>query len=91
MRAHAGGYYIRLAVFDRPGAFAAIAQRMAEQSISLESIMQKEKPDKQDIKARHVVLITHETTELQIRTALQAIMDDGQIEGQPKMIRIEMP
>ncbi len=91
MRAHEGGYYIRLAVYDRPGAFAAIAQRMAEQSISLESIMQKEKPDKQDIKARHVVLITHETTELQIRTALQAIMDDGQIEGQPKMIRIEKP
>ena len=35
MREHEGGYYIRLSVFDRPGAFAAIAQRMAEQEISL--------------------------------------------------------
>lgn len=91
MRAHEGGYYIRLAVYDRPGAFAAIARRMAEQSISLESIMQKEKRDVQQIKARRVVLITHETTELQIRKALEAIMNDGQIEDRPQMIRIEKP
>jgi len=41
MRAHEGGYYIRLSVFDRPGAFAAIAGRMAEHGISLESIVQR--------------------------------------------------
>ncbi len=29
MRLHEGGYYIRLSVYDRPGAFAAIAARMA--------------------------------------------------------------
>src|SRR3954470_15661480 len=29
IRRHEGGYYIRLSVFDRPGAFAAIARRMA--------------------------------------------------------------
>ena len=91
MRAHEGGYYIRLAVYDRPGAFAAIAKRMAEQSISLESIMQKEKRDAHDTKARRAVLITHETTEIQVRKALEAIIDDGQIEDQPQMIRIEMP
>lgn len=93
MRAHEGGYYIRLAVYDRPGAFAAIAQRMAEQSISLESIMQKDRPDpdNRETRGRRVILITHETTEAQIRKALKAIMDDGQIEGRPQMIRIEMP
>ena len=31
MRTHEGGYYVRLSVYDRPGAFAAIAQRMADQ------------------------------------------------------------
>ena len=46
MRAHEGGYYIRLSVFDRPGAFAAIAQRMAERSISLESIVQRRRAPK---------------------------------------------
>jgi len=37
MQLHEGGYYIRLSVFDRPGAAAAIATRMAERGISLEA------------------------------------------------------
>ena len=41
MQRHEGGYYVRLAVVDRPGAMAAIATRMGERSISLEAIMQK--------------------------------------------------
>ena len=41
IRRHEGGYYIRLSVYDRPGAFAAIAQRMADAQISLESIVQR--------------------------------------------------
>ena len=41
MQRHEGGYYIRLAVLDRPGAAAAIATRMAENHISLESIVQR--------------------------------------------------
>ena len=41
MQAHKGGYYIRLSVADRPGAAAAIATRMAERAISLESIVQR--------------------------------------------------
>ena len=41
MQRHEGGYYIRLQVLDRPGAAAVIAQRMADQGISLESILQK--------------------------------------------------
>ncbi|MGN6766024.1 MAG: homoserine dehydrogenase, partial [Rhizobiaceae bacterium] len=40
MRAHAGGYFIRLTVHDRIGVFAAIAKRMADSDISLESIVQ---------------------------------------------------
>ncbi|MDP2619846.1 MAG: homoserine dehydrogenase [Hyphomicrobiales bacterium] len=89
MRAHEGGYYIRLSVFDRPGAFAAIAKRMAEQDISLESIMQKGARDGLAQQPRPVILITHETTEAQIRKALAAIKTDGHIEGDPQMIRIE--
>src|SRR5690606_13594123 len=41
MRAHQGGYYVALDVYDRPGAVAAIAKRMADRGISLESIIQK--------------------------------------------------
>lgn len=97
MRAHEGGYYIRLSVWDRPGAFAAIAQRMAAEQISLESIVQKRKPAAKpsaggngtgEATAR-VVIITHETTEAAIRRALDAIETDGHVEGKPQMIRIE--
>ena len=91
LRAHAGGYYVRLAVHDRPGAFAAIASRMADEEISLESIVQKGRRTGDGIAAdaKPVVLITHETTEACIRRALAAIEQDGHIAEPPFLIRIE--
>ncbi|HET9935836.1 MAG TPA: homoserine dehydrogenase [Methyloceanibacter sp.] len=96
MRAHEGGYYIRLSVYDRPGAFAAIAGRMADQGISIESIVQRrpgaELPgfNRRDENApAFVVLITHQTTEAAIRKALNAIERDGHVDQKPQMIRIE--
>jgi homoserine dehydrogenase len=97
IRAHEGGYYIRLSVYDRPGAFAAIASRMAEQGISLESIVQKRavrtlpgsgRPSRAN-EPTPVVMITHETTEAAIRQALEAIEADGHVDEKPQMIRIE--
>ena len=97
MRSHEGGYYIRLSVYDRPGAFAAIATRMAAEGISLESIVQKHssalppgsgRPNRPD-EPTPVVIITHETTEAAIRQALDAIEADGHVDRKPQMIRIE--
>jgi homoserine dehydrogenase len=97
MRAHEGGYYIRLSVYDRPGAIAAIATRMAEQHISLESVVQKRaapdlpgfgRPGKEG-EPTPVVMITHRTREDSLRKALDAIVKDGHVEGNPQMIRIE--
>lgn len=90
--AHEGGYYIRLMVNDRPGAFAAIAGRMAERGISLESIVQRERAGRggQPVGApQPVILITHETTETAVRAALASIEHDGHIAARPQMIRIE--
>ena len=98
MRAHEGGYYIRLSVPDRPGAFAAIAKYMAELDISLESIVQRrDKQHKQqdDLvetlrqKPQDIILLTYETTEEAVRKALSAIEKDGHIVAPPQMIRIE--
>jgi len=96
IRRHEGGYYIRLSVYDRPGAFAAIAQRMADAQISLESIVQRRRaarttaPDHLVAEApQPVILITYETTETAIRQALDAILADGHIASDPQMIRIE--
>jgi homoserine dehydrogenase len=97
MRTHKGGYYIRLSVFDRPGAIAAIATRMAEQMISLESVVQKRqapdlpgfgRPGKEG-EPTPVVMITHRTREDGLRKALEAIVKDGHVAGVPQMIRIE--
>ncbi len=88
MRAHEGGYYIRLQVADEVGAFAAIARRMADNMISLESIVQRRK-DHEDGPVAPVILITHETTEAAVREALEAVRRDGHLREEPRMIRIE--
>lgn len=97
MRAHEGGYYVRLAAYDRPGAFAAIAHRMAEKEISLKSIMQHRTGESEgsapDGSAPAgpvpIIMLTHDTTEERIREALQAIEADGHVSGAAQMIRIE--
>ena len=94
---HQGAYYVRLSVYDRPGAMARIAGRMGEQEVSLESIVQRRPRGAQPgIDARlapglptPVILITHETTEAAIRAALDAIHKDGKVSEKPQMIRIE--
>jgi homoserine dehydrogenase len=84
---HEGGYYIRLDVADRPGAMAAIATRMAQRSISLESIVQK---SAHASGARvPVILITHATSEALVREALDEVVADGFVAGKPQLIRIE--
>lgn len=92
MRLHEGGYYIRFAVHDRPGAFAAIAKCMADAKISLESIVQRRKDgavSKSADDAQSVILITYETTEVAVRQALEAIQETGVVAGEPQLIRIE--
>jgi len=96
MRAHEGGYYVRLSVYDRPGAFAAISQRMADRGISLESIVQRRRAPRAaapghlvPVEPAPVIMITYETTEAEMRAALETIKADGHIADDPQMIRIE--
>ncbi|MDY8110062.1 homoserine dehydrogenase [Fulvimarina sp. 2208YS6-2-32] len=89
MRAHEGGYYIRLSVHDRVGAIAAIATRMAQNEISLESIVQRRSSGHGDKAIATVILVTHETTESAVRAALLSISEDGHLAGEAQMLRIE--
>jgi len=97
MQLHEGGYYIRLAAVDRPGTFAAIARHLADEQISLESIVQRHRgtrpqggddPRSPDAPAA-VILITYATTEDAVRRALMAIESHNVIAGEPQLIRIE--
>jgi homoserine dehydrogenase len=87
LKAHEGGYYVALELFDRPGSVAGIANRLAEQKISIESIVQRA-PQSQDATAPFI-LITHDTLESSMREALQKIEADGHVARSPRMIRIE--
>ncbi|SFZ81164.1 homoserine dehydrogenase [Devosia enhydra] len=94
MRAHEGGYYIRLNAKDVPGALAAIASRMGESGISLESVIQR--PDLQvtaeeggGAGTRTVILLTHSTFEAVVRETIARIAGDGFTVGEPQLIRIE--
>ncbi|MGB9366998.1 MAG: homoserine dehydrogenase [Xanthobacteraceae bacterium] len=95
MQRHEGGYYIRLLARDKPGTAATIARRLAQQGISLESIVQRHagtqggtKPDK-TAGPVPVILITYATTEDAVRRALAAVKRDRVISGAPQVIRIE--
>ena len=96
MERHEGGYYIRLMARDLAGTAATIATRLAEQKISIESIVQRH-PDGVDANGTAkgkaspvpVILITYATTEDAVYRALQAVQRDKVISGRPQVIRIE--
>jgi homoserine dehydrogenase len=90
IEAHEGGYYVRFSVYDRPGAAAAIAMRMAENGISLESIVQRSRSrGVASSTPVPVTFITHATPEKAIREAIAAVVEDGHIAEKPQVIRIE--
>jgi homoserine dehydrogenase len=96
MQHHEGGYYIRLLARDRPGSAATIARRLAQQKISLESIVQRHgiagqgaSPSGKSGEPVPVILITYATSEDAVRRALAAVRRDRVISGRPQVIRIE--
>ena len=96
MQRHEGGYYIRMLAVDKPGTAARIATCFAEESISLESIMQRHfgpRPlggeDPSAARPVPVILITYATTEDAVRRALAKVEAERVIEGKPQLIRIE--
>jgi homoserine dehydrogenase len=96
MQHHEGGYYIRLLARDRPGTAATIARRLAQQKISLESIVQRHdagsrsaaQPGRSE-EAVPVILITYATSEDAVHKALAAVRRDRVVYGRPQVIRIE--
>jgi homoserine dehydrogenase len=91
MQHHEGGYYIRLLARDRPGTAATIARRLAQQNISLESIVQRHDGGA-PVRAGDpvpVIMITYATSEDAVHKALAAVRRDRVISGRPQVIRIE--
>ncbi len=89
-KAHEGGYYVALQLHDKPGAVASIAKILADEKISIESIVQRGKSDKDAPRATApFILITHDTLEYALRKAITRIEKDGHVAAHPRVIRIE--
>ncbi len=96
MQHHEGGYYIRLLARDRPGTAATIAHRLAQQKISLESIVQRHPVGSaaaaqagRSNEAVPVIMTTYATSEDAVHKALAAVRRDRVVYGKPQVIRIE--
>jgi homoserine dehydrogenase len=90
MQSHEGGYFIRLTVLDRAGVFANVATQMAQNGISLESIVQRANGAAAS-EAKTIILVTHATSEDSIRKAVSGIKAENYLASEPQVIRIERP
>jgi homoserine dehydrogenase len=90
LKAHEGGFYVALQLRDKPGAVAAVAGILADEKISIESIVQRGRPMAEEVRdTAQFTLITHDTLEASIRKAMSRIEKDGHVTGHPRVIRIE--
>lgn len=78
-------YYIRLLVEDKPGVFAAIANALGAQQVSLYSVIQKRKVNK----CAEVVLITYRVPDKNLRSAINMIKDLSVVSEVRSVIRVE--
>jgi homoserine dehydrogenase len=86
MDRHVGAYYMRLMVQDRPGVIAAVSKALADERISLESMLQRGRSESGEVP---VVLTTHETEEARMQRALARISRLKAVAEEPCLIRIE--
>ena len=85
VEAHVGEYYVRLLVVDRPGVFADIAMAFRDESVSMESVLQRGR----NAANVNVVIITHETQEAPLLRALKRLQANAALVEPPHMMRIE--
>ena len=81
-----GAYYLRLMVRDQPGVIADVAAALRDARVSMGAMLQHERAPGEAVP---VVIVTHETTEEQMRAALDRIALLATVLEEPALIRIE--
>src|SRR3569832_1924786 len=80
-------YYLRMQAEDRPGVLADVTLILADSSISIEAIIQKEQaPEAQHVP---VIMLTHGVREGRMNEAIRRIEGLGSINGAVTRIRVE--
>ncbi len=80
-------YYLRLRVYDRPGVLADVARILADHTISIDAMVQKEPAEGED--QADIVLLTHRTIEKHTNAAIARIEALPTVSGKITRIRLE--
>ncbi|HQT32115.1 MAG TPA: homoserine dehydrogenase [Thiobacillus sp.] len=80
-------YYLRLSAFDRPGVLADITRILADGSISIDAMVQKEPAEGEEQVT--IILLTHITVEKNINAAIAKIEALDTVAGKVMRIRLE--
>ncbi|MDB5786080.1 homoserine dehydrogenase [Caballeronia mineralivorans] len=85
------GYYLRLRVADVTGVLANITRILADESISIDALLQKESEqvDGEDKGETDIILITHETVEKQVNAAIAQIEALSTVVSKVTKLRME--
>jgi homoserine dehydrogenase len=80
-------YYLRLCAYDKPGVLADVTRILADLSISIDAILQKEPEEgEQEV---DIIILTHRTIEKHINQAIEKIEALDTIFGAVTRIRLE--
>ena len=80
-------YYFRMRVLDRPGVLADITRILADLSISIEAMLQREPPEGEE--QADIIMLTHRTREKNVNSAIARIEALPVVAAKIMRIRIE--
>ena len=80
-------YYLRMRVADKPGVLADVTRILADASISIDAMLQKEAGEGET--QTDLIMLTHETREKQVNAAIAAIESLSTVAGPVHRIRLE--
>lgn len=80
-------YYLRMNVADQPGVLADVTGILAEYSISIDAMMQREPEDGET--RTDIIVLTHRTQEKNVINAIARIEQLATVSGQVTKIRLE--
>jgi homoserine dehydrogenase len=80
-------YYLRMRVLDRPGVLADITRILADRTISIDAMIQREPGEGEE--QVDIIMLTHETQEKNLNAAIQAIEALPVVADKVTRIRLE--
>ena len=80
-------YYLRMHVTDQPGVLADVTRILADSSISIDAMMQKEPADGET--RTDIIMLTHKTQERNIEVAISKMESLATVVGTVTKIRLE--